>query len=74
MRHEFIVEGLLNKYSRTRRTYLSLVKENAELNAFQCQLHIRILEEYIGRLAAQFQSRRDNHLRRRNADFPADLR
>ena len=55
----------MDKYTGTRTAYLSLVKEDSELQSVNCHIEIAIRENDIGRLSAKLQGCRNQAVCRR---------
>ena len=55
----------MDKYTGTRTAYLTLVKEDSELQSVNCHIEITIRENDISRLSAKLQGCRNQAVRRR---------
>ncbi|SKN54631.1 Uncharacterised protein [Mycobacteroides abscessus subsp. massiliense] len=70
---EFVVNAFLYKNARTGAAHLALVEQNTFLRAFEGFVERHIVEEDIGRFAAQFQSGWNQQFGGGNTDAAADF-
>ena len=71
--HEFIVNTLLHENARAGAAHLALVEQNAFLRALERFVERHIVEEDIGRFAAQFERGGNQHFGGGNAHMAADF-